>query len=252
MTRRLNTVLSPFFVQHPFAVTMKTACVIRHVAFEDLGTLAPVLQSSGYQIQYIEAGVTDLRDIDLQAVDLLVVLGGPIGAEDDALYPFLIDEVQLVQQRLASQRPILGICLGAQIMARALGARVQAMGVKEIGFSPLAFSSAGQASVLAELGQQSVLHWHGDQFALPNGLPSLAATPVCPHQAFSPYPSALGLQFHLEANADHIEQWLVGHALELSQAGVDLHALRQEAKAQAAGLQAASQRVMRRWLAIIA
>lgn len=229
---------------------MKTACVIRHVTYEDLGTLAPVLQSSGYQIQYKEAGVDDLRAIDLKAVDLLVVLGGPIGAEDDALYPFMTDEVELVKQRLASRKPILGICLGAQIMARALGARVQPMGVKELGFAPVALTAAGQGSVLEALGQQAVLHWHDDQFALPAGLPSLASTPVCPHQAFSPYPTALGLQFHLEADATRIEQWLVGNALELSLAKADVHALRREAALQADGARAATQRVMARWLAL--
>lgn len=230
---------------------IRTVLALRHLAFEDLGLLEPLLRAHGCQrIDYHEAGVDDTARIDLAAVDLLVVLGGPIGAHDDAHYPWLADEVRLVRERLASGRPLLGICLGAQLIARALGATVAPMadGHKEIGFAPLLLTEAGRASPLAALQGQSVLHWHGDQFALPAGLPSLAATGPCPHQAFMPHPAALALQFHLEADPRRIEQWLVGHAAELSQAGVDIAALRADAARHGAGLAAALERVVAAWL----
>lgn len=226
----------------------RTALALRHLAFEDLGRLAPLLQARGYRLEYRDAGVDDLAGIDLDAVDLLIVLGGPIGAEDEAVYPFLADELRLIRRRLDSRRPLLGICLGAQLMARALGARVRPMGVKEIGFAPLTLSEAGRASPLAALDGQPVLHWHGDQFELPAGLPSLAATPVCAHQAFWLAPQAFAWQFHLEADPRRIEQWLVGHACELGQVGIDIAALRAEAARHGAGLEAALARVMDRWL----
>src|SRR5262249_35075971 len=121
-------------------MTTKTALALRHLAFEDLGLIEPLLQSRGFDVRYYEAGVDDFNAVDLGAVDLLVVLGGPISVEDEARFPWLIDEVALIRQRLDARQPLLGICLGAQLMARALGARVKPMGVKEIGFAPIALT----------------------------------------------------------------------------------------------------------------
>jgi GMP synthase (glutamine-hydrolysing) len=229
--------------------TMKTALALRHLAFEDLGLLEPWLRERGWQVRHHDVGVEPLDRIALDAVDLLVVLGGPIGAEDDERYPFLAGEVALVRERLGTGRPLLGICLGAQLMARALGARVQPMGAKEIGYAPLELSDAGRSSPLATLDGQPVLHWHGDQFALPSGLPSLAASPACPHQAFMAGPQAMAWQFHLEVDAHAIERWLIGHALELQQAGIAPQALRDDARRHADGLRRALHGVMARWMA---
>jgi GMP synthase (glutamine-hydrolysing) len=226
---------------------MKTAVAIRHLAFEDLGLIEPWLKRQGWRIVTYDAGVDELWKIDLPQVDLLVVLGGPIGAHDDALYPFLTEEVDLMRQRLDSGRPILGICLGAQLMARALGAGVAPMVGKEIGYGQLQLSAAGQASPLAALAGQPVLHWHGDQFDLPAGIPSLAATPTCPHQAFMAGEHAMAWQFHLEVDAARIEQWLIGHTGELRQAGIDIAALRQAAAQHSAGLAAALDAVLSDW-----
>ncbi|MBN9616938.1 MAG: glutamine amidotransferase [Acidobacteriales bacterium 59-55] len=228
---------------------MKTAFAIRHVHFEDLGTLEPLLRQRGYEVRYHDVGLDDFNSVDAESPSLIVVLGAPIGAYDEAAYPFLTDELNLIRERLAARRPLLGICLGAQLMARALGAAVAPMGHKEIGFSPLTLTAAGKDSPLAALvDDQPVLHWHGDQFAIPDGLESLATTPLCPHQAFAVGEYALGLQFHLEADTRRIEQWLVGHAGELAQAGVDPVALRAAAQACGPRLEAASQAVFAAWL----
>lgn len=230
----------------------KTALALRHLAFEDLGLLRPVLQARGFErITTLDVGVDDLRDVDLETVDLLIVLGGPIGAYDDALYPALLDELALIERRIAARRPLLGVCLGAQLMARALGADVKPMphGQKEIGFAPVQLTDAGRASALAPLADgQPVLHWHGDQFALPQGITSLAETPLCPHQAFAVDDFALGLQFHLESDPARLEQWLIGHAGELAQARVPLDQLRRDAARHGAGLRAALAAVMARFL----
>lgn len=228
---------------------MKTALALRHVPFEDLGLLAPLLQQRGYSVRTHDAGVGPLEDSLHPEPDLLVVLGGPIGAFDETAYPFLTDTLALLRERLARRLPVLGICLGAQLMARALGAGVAPMRHKEIGFAPLALTPRGERSVLAPLARGTpVLHWHGDQFEIPPGAENLATTPLCPHQAFAVGTHALALQFHLEADLSRIEQWLAGHACELAAAGVDLQALRSGAREHGSALARAAEAVFGAWL----
>lgn len=207
---------------------MKTAVALRHVLFEDLGTLADTLEKRGFAIRYVDAGVDDLSRRDIIGADLMIVLGGPIGAYDEDLYPFLRDELAIIGQRLALRRPILGICLGAQLMARALGAAVTPMGGrKEIGYGPVSLTADGTASVLAHLSEDiPVLHWHGDEFQIPPGAKHLARTDVCNAQAFDYEGFAPGLQFHLEADPARIEQWLIGHSVELAASGTSVRKLR--------------------------
>lgn len=227
----------------------KTVVAIRHVAFEDLGTLQPVLEQRGYTLRYCDIGVDSLTALHNAQIGLLVVLGAPIGAYDNALYPFLTPEMALITERLQQGLPTLGICLGAQLMARALGAQVAPMPAKEIGFAPLTLTAAGSQSVLQYLpAGLPVLHWHGDQFEIPAGLESLAQTPLCPHQAFAVGNHALALQFHLEADTSRIEQWLIGHCTELLSAGVDLSSLRQQATDHGTALRQASEAVIGAWL----
>jgi GMP synthase (glutamine-hydrolysing) len=209
---------------------MPTVLAIRHVAFEDLGSLAPPLAARGHEVIYREAGADDLSAIDALAPALLVVLGGPIGAYEEAAYPCVLDELRLLEQRLAAGLPTLGICLGAQLMARALGARVYPGPAKEIGWSPLQLTAAGAASPLRHLAGDltSMLHWHGDTFDLPVGAELLASTPLCRHQAFSWGQAALALQCHPEAVTRQLERWLIGHACEIAQAGLAVTKLREE------------------------
>ncbi|MCG8707383.1 glutamine amidotransferase [Brenneria sp. 4F2] len=228
---------------------MKTAVALRHVHFEDLGILAELLPACGYRVRYLDPAVDDLSSVTPDGCDLLVVLGGPIGAFDHQAYPFLTAELALISQRLASKKPILGICLGAQLMARALGKDVGPMGVKEIGFSPLSLTPAGGRSVLSPLADVPVLHWHGDRFEIPDGAQVLAQTPICPHQAFALGDYALGLQFHLEVTPENLEHWLVGHACELALAGIDPRVLRAQAAEHREVLADAARQTFGGWLA---
>ncbi|MDU7768814.1 MAG: gamma-glutamyl-gamma-aminobutyrate hydrolase family protein, partial [Serratia marcescens] len=183
---------------------------------------------------------------------LLVVLGGPISAAQHfsgaQRYDFLDHELALVKQRLAQRRPTLGVCLGAQVIAQALGADVISLGVKEIGFTPLTTLTAQDDSVLAPLADTPVLHWHGDMFTIPEGARCLAGTAVCPHQAFDYQGFALGLQFHLEADHRDIERWLIGHACELELAGIAPQSLREQAARHGAQLEQRARQVFARWL----
>ncbi|WP_017559791.1 glutamine amidotransferase [Nocardiopsis baichengensis] len=225
-----------------------TALAVRHLAFEDLGILAPLLERRGYRVSHLDAGADGLDPDALLGADLLVVLGGPIGAYETDAYPFLSQELDAVSRRLETGAPTLGVCLGAQLIARALGAGVTATGRKEIGYAPLSPTPAGDASPLKHLGGSPVLHWHGDQFEIPVGAERLAETPGFPNQAFSLGENVLGLQFHLEADHTRIEQWLIGHANELAAAGLDPRAIRADAAAYGPNLAQAAQAVFEAWL----
>ena len=226
---------------------MKFALILRHLAFEDLGTFAPVLTDAGYQLQDIEAAVDPLPD-PLEP-DLVVVLGGPIGVNDGAAFPCMTKERDWLAMRLAADRPTLGICLGAQLMAAALGARVAPIAEKEIGFAPLTLTAPGRTGPLVHLADIPVLHWHGEGFELPAGAERLAATPACETQGFARGRSILGLQFHPEAGMlPDFERWLIGHSAELAQAGIAPEALRQDAKAHGPALRTAGQAMLKQWL----
>ena len=226
----------------------RTTLVVRHVAFEDLGILAPLLAERGHAVRYLEAGVDPIDAPTLLAADLVVILGGPIGVYETERYPFLASELQAIAARLGQDRPTLGICLGAQLMALALGAEVAPTGRVEIGYAPLTLTGEGQASVLHGLGTVPVLHWHGDQFGIPATATRLAQTPGFPNQAFCAGPRILGLQFHLEADHRQIERWLIGHAHELSARGIDLQAIRRDAAQYGDALAHAANGVFSAWL----
>ena len=149
------------------------------------------------------------------------MLGGPIGVYETHAYPFLAAEIAVLEDRLAQDRPTLGICLGCQLMARALGAQVFPGGVKEIGWGSVAFTEAGAASPLAPLAENAaqVLHWHGDTFDLPQSAVRLASNSAYENQAFAFGDASLALQFHVEPDPGTLEYWYVGHAAELSPRG---------------------------------
>jgi GMP synthase (glutamine-hydrolysing) len=226
----------------------QTCLAVRHVAFEDLGLLGPLISARGYAIRYHDAGIDRFDTGPLMTPDLVIVLGGPIGVYERDCYPFIDDEIAALAARLAANKPILGICLGAQMMAAALGARVAPGPVMEIGYAPLTLTEAGEKSVLAPLEKNPVLHWHGDNCELPAGCECLASTQHCPIQAFARTPAQLALQFHLETEPARFEAWLVGHTVELAKAGIDPRQLREDARARGPALSDIGCKVLASWL----
>ena len=227
----------------------KTLLAIRHVAFEDLGAFDAVLRDADYAIRYAEMGVDDVAAFGVP--DLLVVLGGPIGVYETEAYPFLAGEIDYIAARLKAGGPTLGICLGAQLMARALGAEVYPGRAKEIGWKKLRLTPEGEG-LLAPFKGLPVLHWHGDTFDLPRGATNLAATDVCDHQAFSHGHHALAFQFHPEAQEQGFERWLIGHTGEIAATqGVSVTGLRAETRRHAAAAAKAGGEMLRGWLAAL-
>lgn len=227
---------------------MSKALVLRHVAFEGLGVLAPLLFKRGFETRICDIGVDPFPSQYIPATDLLVVLGGPIGVYETEAYPFLVEEKEAIAARLLAEKPTLGICLGAQLMAAALGARVAPGPAKEIGYAPLTLTEDGRNSPLAALENVDVLHWHGDAFDLPEGAKNLASTAACPNQAFALDNFALGLQFHVEVMPASIEAWLIGHTVELGKAGIDPRDLRAQAAKSGVATAEAGKEVFGLWL----
>ena len=229
---------------------MQNLLAIRHVPFEDLDSFAPVLAGAGYSIRYADAATADFAALAKQEWDLLVVLGGPIGVNDAADYPFLNDELKFVEARLKADKPLLGICLGSQIMAAALGSKIYRIKNVEIGWSPLQLTEAGRNSPLKHL-TGPVFHWHGEGYDTPTGAVQLATTALTPCQAFTWRSKALAMQFHPEVTARNLEQWYVGNTGELRELDLKPGELRRSAAAHVATMQTQAAAVMKEWLEIV-
>jgi GMP synthase (glutamine-hydrolysing) len=225
---------------------MKNAVAIYHVAFEDAGTLGPVLEDRGVDLTYLQAGRDDL--IPALDADLVVVLGGPIGIYEIERYPFLKDELALIEKVVKQGTPVVGICLGAQALAAVLAARVYPGPQSELGWDQLTLTDEGKASPLGVLEGLHILNWHGDTFDLPAGATRLASTTLTPNQAFSYGPNVLALQFHVELPERDMERWLIGHTLELAKNNVDLAQMRAETARYAPPTNAASRTLFNNWL----
>lgn len=228
------------------------AVVLTHLPFEDLGTLEPRLLERNFEIEKVDVTTARFPLPQAAACDLLIVLGGPIGVYDAPAYPFLSDEIECIRKRLASQKPTLGICLGAQIMACALGAHVYP-GERgaEIGWFPIqppaGLRPPAWFKPLFHSGLH-VFHWHGDTFGEPAQTTRLASTQLYPNQAFMRGNFALALQFHLEVTAEGLQRWYVGHACELSAKKISVPELRAAATQHAPALAEAAYQFWNGWL----
>ena len=208
------------------------AAVIRHVPHEGLGLIEQSLFDADVDFRYYKPNDGDLGEL---RADFLIVMGGPWSVYDD--YRWLDPETRLIRRMIAAGTPVLGICLGAQLIATALGARVYPCGNKEIGWYQLDVNQVGNSDpLLSQLGaRETVFQWHGDTFDLPEGAELLASSPLCPHQAFRYGRSTYALQFHLEVTAA-----MAGHWLTLPENAEEIRAL--HGAAGAAGIEAGTAR----------
>jgi GMP synthase (glutamine-hydrolysing) len=195
-------------------------CVaLRHVRFEDLGTFGAVLESRGWDVEYVDSIRSGNIVRAVRDPELLVILGGPRGVEEADRHPFLKQEIALAADRLRRDRPILGICLGSQIMAAALGARVAPGPAQEIGWFPIELEPGARSDPSASLltrESSMFLHWHGDTFDLPAGAVPLARSERYERQGFRFGSNGYALQFHPEVVPEKIRRWTSGLARQLA------------------------------------
>ena len=232
-------------------VVKKTCIAIRHINFEDLGTFAEPIRTAGYEIRYLDAVSDDLTPAG--AADLVVFLGGPIGVYEESAYPFLTSELRIAARRIEGRRATLGICLGAQVIARAGGAQVyRGPHGKEIGWEPVSLTDEGRRGATAPLEGEGgwMFHWHGDTFDLPQGARLLASTVRYPNQAYAVGEEVLAFQFHPEVQRERIEHWLVGHAVEIAHCETgDVATIRSDTQRHGTALMRRGRETISRWLA---
>ena len=200
----------------------------RHTRSDDLGLIADALNVHGIACECADLYASPAAEFRADQAEALIFMGGPMSANDDL--PYLRREIQFIQDAVERGRPVLGVCLGAQLIAKALGARVYKNAVKEIGWAPVTFTEAGDRDILFRglQGSETIFHWHGETFDLPAGAELLASSAGCRNQAFRFGDRVYGLQFHLEVTPSMIVEWcredqVCGDAREATQP-IDAHA----------------------------
>lgn len=187
--------------------------------FRNIGNLEIILKRRNYIVRYIDAylDIDSIKCIPPSKLDLLIILGGPMSAYDEVKYPFLIDELSLLEHRLANNLPTIGICLGCQLIVRALAYNVYQGSQGEFGWAPLKLNDQSMHTPIAHLAPEYTpsFHWHTDTFDLPRSANLLASTSKYQNQAFSWGYNCLGLQFHPEVCRQSLMQWFMGKSREI-------------------------------------
>ena len=235
---------------------MKRLLVLRHVPHVSLGSIADVLQRTAAPFEQIDLFTSVPERLPLADASGLIVLGGPMSADDVDTYPYLAVELDWIREAVDRELPTLGVCLGAQLLAKAMGGRVFQNHVKEIGCYDLELLSASAEDPLfaGRKRAETVFQWHGDTFDLPAGAIHLAQTSLCPAQAFRYGPCAYGMQFHVEMTAPLLETWLADAEFdeELIERHISADHLRNGLKTNAEAINDFSECLLGRFVAICA
>jgi len=236
---------------------MSRLLVFQHVAAEPLGTLDPLIRRRGHRIRFVNFERDPDAQPDIDRYRGLIVLGGPMNVEDQTQRTHLRTELKAIERALAQDKPVLGICLGAQLLAHVLGAPIRRLERPEIGWYDLHTTEPGRGDpVIGALGDAaSVFQWHGYHFELPSGAQHLARTAGCEQQAFRAGNNAYGFQFHLEMDASLIDRWLAQPAYreELANAGLehDEHAIRLHTAERIGAMQQSAAQVFNNFLDLV-
>ncbi|MFZ0963815.1 MAG: gamma-glutamyl-gamma-aminobutyrate hydrolase family protein [Terriglobia bacterium] len=232
---------------------MQSVWVLQHTPSETLGTIADALRGHQIGFHYIETHVGQAVPAEMTGKAGLIVMGGPMGVYEQAKYPFLRDEMRLIESALKSGRPVLGVCLGSQLLAAALGAEVKKGTRKELGWHAVKLSeSAAQDPLFAGVPPEFwPFHWHGDVFSLPKQAVGLASSQQTPCQAFRYGRSAYGILFHLEVTREQVAQMLLDFADELREAGGEANAITEETPRHLPVIEEVSGGVFARWASLL-
>ncbi len=224
------------------------AVVFQHHPNISLGNLAPVLDTFGYDVRVVDPTAGQVDGLDPHDADLVIVLGGHEAAYRLDKWPYLEDERRFIRARIDAEKPLLGICLGAQLMAGALGARNYRGDKPDISYRDLELTDAGLESPLGLARGVPMLEWHGDHFELPAEATLLASSEAYPNEAFSIGDFALAVQFHPEVTDEMHEAWIDDSRDQLEREGVDIEWWRAEREKNNAPMQVASRMMFTAWL----
>jgi GMP synthase (glutamine-hydrolysing) len=231
------------------------AAVIQHERMVSLGNFEPVLREHGYDVELVDAGLAESSPGEFAAAlaaaadaDLLIVLGSGQGVYDVDQHAFIAPEIAFVRERLATTRPTLGVCFGAQVIAAALGEEVRPGDLVEIGYREVMPTPAGLASPVRHVAGVPVVEWHGDTFDLPAGVERLASAAAYENEAYGIGDWMLAVEFHPELTDEMHEEWLVSDAAYVASAGYAPEALRAEHERFGEPMQVASARMLSEYL----
>ncbi len=224
--------------------------IIRHVPYEGVAGYRQPIEAAGYEVDRVDVTDPGFATLDLREPDLLIMMGGPMGVYEQDRHPWIACQLRRLKSRLAADRPTLGVCFGAQMIAAALGGEVYAGPVKEVGFHPVRIHDDARESPLRHVAGVPILHWHGDTFTLPDGVELLASSHVYAHQAFRRGPNLLALQFHAEMGEDErFHAWIEAWPESIAEAGGDEASLRAAHDQLGPKAVAAGRAMVSQWLA---
>jgi len=227
---------------------MKSALVIRHTPYEGIAGFRAPVEAAGYAIDRIDVSDPAFPNVDFDEPDLVVMMGGPMGVYETDSHPWISCEIVRLSRRIMLDRPTLGVCLGGQIIAAAMGARVYPGPVKEVGFAPVTITDDGLNSPLRHIADVPILHWHGDTFDLPDGVELLASSSKYRHQAFRRGNNILALQCHPEMGEDpRFDAWLEDEDY-IVEAGLTVDGLRAQHAAAGSTAVVAGRNMITDWL----
>ncbi len=227
--------------------------VLQHAVPETPGAIGEAIRAHGMGARMVRGFAGDVVPIEPRDARGLVVLGGPMGVHETKAHPFLKRELRLIESTLRAGLPVLGVCLGSQLLATVLGAKVRAAVTKEIGWFPVELEPrAGDDALFAGIRRVTPLHWHGDIFTLPRGALSLARSALTPLQSFRYDARTYGILFHMEVTVPMVRRAVRLFRGELDASGVSPDVLIRGAERHFAKTHATARTVFGRWVAMCA
>ena len=232
---------------------MSKVWVIQHIYCETIGTIAAALGAENISTEYVRTFKGEKIPGEVGEGDGLIIMGGPMGVYEQDRYPFLRQEIHLIEQALRERKPLLGVCLGSQLLAATLGAKVTKGKQKEIGWYPVTLSQQAKADPLWQEVESpfTAYHWHGDVFELPRGAEPLASSALTPCQAFRYGDNVYGFLFHMEVTEKIIREMVQTFTQELQEENVDGRQIVKAVKSHLPRLQNIGRDVFRRWAGLL-